>query len=181
MQRFFRDVGRAVSEATSLDEVFNAGRRVGLDVVVAGRVLKTESVAPDQGAALLQLYAYDCRSGAWLVRDTFEGDWKPNVAEKVAARVLGLSPRGRFLVWLVVVLALPWATFWGTAWALRRASNAASFVLILVYTMVGLLLAVALSGFRVTEPGAWWRFFAAMAFCALYNYWACERIAARQR
>lgn len=177
IQRFLGDVSRAIREATSLDELLHAARRVDLDVVVGGRVLQTEALDPGQGKALLQVLAYDCRTGGWLTRDTFAGTWQPGLGERVSDRVLGMGRIARLLFWVGVVVALPWATFWGTRWALERRSNLASFLVILAYTGAGLLLAVALSGFALKGGADWGRFFGAFLFCALYNYWACERIA----
>ncbi len=182
IQKFLRDIGRAISEATSMDEIVHAARRVDLDLIIGGRVLQTMKDPESQEArAVIQVAAYDAREGGWLLRETFEGTWQPHLGDKVTERILGLSARGRFILWLAVVLALPWATYWGTHWALQRRNNLASFILIMAYTVAGLLLAVALSGFRVVGAGDWWRMLGALIFAAGYNYWACENIAGKTK
>ncbi len=116
VQKFLVDVSRAVSQATSIEEVLRAGQKVDLDVIVAGRVL---AVASTNGAthAALELTAYDTRKGAVVLRDT----------------------------------------------------------------ILGLLLAAAMTGFELLGGGQWFRFFGALVFCAGYSFWACERIAERER
>lgn len=179
-QKFLTDVGRAVSQATSLEEIVRAGQKVDLDVIVAGKVV---DVATTDGTtrASLELTAYDTRKGAVALRDTFTAEWRPTVLTRLARTFEGVGPLWRFVIWLGAVLALPWLTRTATVAAAGRKSNLASFLLVLVYTVLGLLLAALMTGFQLLGGGQWLRFFGALIFCAGYSFWACERIAAAER
>ncbi len=179
INRFLEDVSRAIGEATSLDEIVHAGRRVELDVIVAGRVLAVEGTN-DTARAVLRIYAYDTRPGVWLLRDTVSAEWSPTVMEKLSLRMAALRWRSRFLIWLIPVLALPWLTLFGTRWALTRRSNLASALLLGGYTIAGLVLGVALRLFASAGGVSWPRFFLFFVICGAYNFWTCERIAERE-
>jgi len=180
IQRFLADVSRAVAQATSLDEIVRAGQKVDLDVIIAGKV---SEVATEEGItrASLELTAYDARKGAVALRDTFTADWRPTILTRLGRAFEGVGPFWRFILWLGVVLALPWVTRFATVAATGRKSNLASFLLVLAYTIAGLLLAALMTGFQLLGGGQWLRFFGALIICAGYSFWACERIAAAER
>lgn len=180
IERFLEDIGRAVARATSLEEVVQAGQKVELDVLVAGRVLALETTN-GAGRAVAQVYAYDLRPGAWVVRETLTGTWTPNAIQQAGRRMQQTSPLARAAIWLAAVALLPWLTAFATHRALERKSNASSFAVLSLYTIVGLALALALSGFDVQGGGAAVKLLFAFIVCAAYNFWACERIAERAR
>jgi hypothetical protein len=177
IQRFLSDVSRAVAEATSLDEVLNAGRRVSLDVVVAGRVLDVSEREDGTGVARLQVWAYDVRDGKMKAAETVEGSWRPDVFRRMRAKVLSVSAVVRLIIWLAVVLALPWIARPATRWAVGRKSNAAAFAVLAAHVLVGVSLAFVLSGAGPAGFWGWTRFWGAFVFASVYSFWACDRIA----
>jgi hypothetical protein len=174
---FLRDVGRAVSEATSLDEVVHAGRRVGIDVVVSGRLLAVGSTN-DTGTAAIRVGAYDTRPGAWILRDTVAAEWRPGVAQRVSMVFGRLGWFLRLVLWLAFTGLLPWVTPFVTRWALARKSNAASALAVGGYTMADMAVLVLFFGPSVSGGAGWLAFFVALAACGAYNFIACERTAA---
>lgn len=177
IHRFLSDVGKTVSEASSLDELVNAGRRVKVDVVLAGRVADLATSNRVSHAAL-DILACDVQAGRVLFKGRVEGDWTPGPLERLARWIRQAGAMTRLLVWLAFVLILPWVTPFGTRWAVEAKSNAASFALVATYTVLGLALAVVLSGFTVSGGWAWARLLLAFAFGAGYSFWVCERLAA---
>jgi hypothetical protein len=178
VQKFLRDVGRAVTEASSLDEVINAGRRVELDVIVAGKLLAADSTNGVAQAAL-QVYAYDVRPAQWLIRDVVTAEYDPSLPERAWDWCKGTRPLTRFVGWVLAVLLMPWATLFATRWALEKKNNTASFIIVSSYTVLAMALAVGLAG----APGGtayWLKMFAAFVFAAAYSFWACEQIAKRE-
>lgn len=178
IQKFFKDIGNALSEATSLDEVVNAGRRVELDVIVAGKVLAVESTNGAAQAAL-QIYVYDVRPSQWLVKDVVTAEYNPTLPERTWDWCKGTRPITRFVTWLLIMLLMPWVTLFATRWALAKKNNTASFMIVSAYTIFAMALAVGLSG----VPGGtayWMKMLAAFVVAAAYSFWACEQIAARE-
>ncbi len=177
VHRFLSDLGKTVSAATSVDELVNAGRRVQIDLVVAGRV---EDVIISNGMCRVSLDAFVCdvQAGKIVYKGRIEGSWSPGASARLARWMRHGSPLKRFLIWLCFVLVMPWATPFGARWAVERKSNAASFALMTTYTVLGVLLAVTLSGFVVSGGAAWMKLFLAFVVSAVYSFWACERIAA---
>jgi hypothetical protein len=180
INKFFVDVTRAVANASSLDEIIHAGRAVQMDAIVAGRVLSvTES--NQVARAQLKVWVVDTRTRQWLLNDVIEGTWRPNLLTRATWAVQAWDWRGRMALWLGFVLLLPWLTPFGTRWAIERKSNAVSFGLLTLYTLLDLLLAVALAGFIVAGGWDWTKFFGALLLCGAYNFWVCERIAVREK
>jgi len=178
IRKFLTDIAHAVEQATSLEEVLHAGRKVELDVVIAGRVL--DVVTSNQtGRATAQLYAYDVRKGTCVFNERVVAEWRPNVIQRATRGLFHLSARAKFFSWLAFVVLLPWLTYPVTRWALARKSNPASFVVVSSYTLADLAFTLCLVGFSVAGGGPWLKFLAIFILCAAYNYWACERIAER--
>lgn len=178
VQRFLADISIAVKNATSLDEIVNAGRRVGLDLVIAGKVLGTE-VVEGKATARATVIAYDVKAGKTVLNASLSDTWKPTVAARVADDIQGRHPLFRLAIWLLLVLLLPVATPFATYWALTRQRNAASFGLLAAYTTADLVLGSLLAGeWGQGGAGVLW-FCLAVATCAAYNYWICEKIAER--
>jgi len=180
IRRFLDDIGNAILDATSIEDVLKAGQKVRMDVLVAGRVLSV-GTAEGVSTARAEILAYDTRVGAWVVRGVFEGRWAPNPAARATAALSRMVPWKRFGLWLVIVGALPWLTPFLTRRALASKTNAASLALIGTYTLVALFLALLFTGFQISGAAATIRLLATIVVAAFYNYWACERIAARER
>ncbi len=180
IHRFLSDVTEAIGQATSVEEIIRAGQKVDMDVVVAGRVLAVDATN-GVGRAVLQLYAYDTRSGEWLLREDFSAEWRPNFAQRTAIGMRGLTTKMRFVLWLGVVVLLPWVTAFATQWALARKSNFSSLLVVSGYTLIGLLLALMLARPAAGETIPAWPMIGAFLFSTIYNYWACERVAQRSR
>ncbi len=174
IQKFLADISRAVAEATSLDEIFTAGRKVELDVVIAGRVASVVA-APEGGArATLALYAYDVRHGGWLVKDSFSAQWQPGVMERIRALPLWL----RLGFWALLAGLLPWLTAFATRWALEKKDNLSSIIIITCYTLADVLLALAFSVIRLGH--GWLAPALVLLLCVAWNYRACERLAKQE-
>lgn len=174
IQKFLSDVGRAISEATSLDEVLTAGRKVELDVVIAGRVVAV-TPSPEGGAsATLALYAFDVRHGGWLVKDSFTAHWQPGVMDRIRALPLWL----RLGLWALLAGLLPWLTAFATHWALEQKQNLASVIIIACYTLADVALAFALGIIRLGH--GWLAPVLVVLLAAAWNWRACERLAKRE-
>ncbi len=178
VKKLLADLWLAVARATNLDDVLKLDPAPPLDMILAGRVTGTERIG-DGARAAMEVYAYDFRTHAWAVKEIVTAEWKPNPMQKIGQRLRAARPAARFGFWLAVVLALPWVTMFATHWALAKKSNRISVVLVGAYTVAGMALALALTGFSVAGAAAWLRFLAAFVISAAYNFWACERIAAR--
>ncbi len=178
IRRFLGGVGSAVMNATSLDEVASAGRRVDLDVVLAGR-LADVSATNGTGRATLHLYAYDTRPGDWVLRERFEAQWRPHLGQRAvqqaANTVAKVSPRARLLLWLGFTLLLPWGTPFVTRWGVAQGSNRASALVVAGYALLSAVAAALLSLPSGGAQGG--RLLAAALLGGVYSFWACERIA----
>lgn len=179
IQKFLADVSATVMRATSWDEITHAGRRVELDVVVAGSV-ESVTARDDGAAAVLQVYAYDVRTGRWLIHGPVQAMWKPP-APGLLERLGRTKPLTRFVSWIAFVAVLPWLTGFATRAIAERKSNALSAALLVGYTAADLVAGLVLSGFRVVGASASVRMLLALVFCAAYNFWTAERIAERAR
>ena len=179
IQKFLSDVTAAVMNATSLDEIVHAGRRVGLDVVVAGKVVGTGETG-GEGFAEAMFVVYDVRGGQVLFREVLSATWRPSAAARVSRGLRQVHPLLRLLAWLALVFMLPLLTPFATHWAVGRKSNFASFALLAAYTIADLFLALLFSGFRLEGPPRAVLLCLAVAACGLYNYRVCERIAGKE-
>lgn len=176
IQRFLADVSGAVKDATSLDEIVHAGRRVRLDVVIAGRVLQTNEEG-EQSSAEAAFIAHDVRRGETVLDETLGATWRPSIGSKVREAVQDTNPLVRILVWLATVLLLPIVTPFCTHWAVAKKSNWASFGVLALYTSTGLFLGLLLTGVRVEGSLRAALLCVAVLLLSVYNFWTCERIA----
>jgi len=79
------------------------------------------------------------------------------------------------LVWIGVVLALPWATFFVTTWVVSKDSNAAAALMLLGYVLVDVLAAWWLMGGMRGLNGLTWMVLLLGFLCAgVYNLKVCE-------
>ncbi|NOY80845.1 MAG: serine/threonine protein kinase [Kiritimatiellaeota bacterium] len=97
-----------------------------------------------------------------------------------AAPVSLLPVWARIALWTAVVVPLPWGTPFLTRWAVTKASNTTAAGLLSGYTLIDLGLAVKLLRFGAGPTENVWWMLGALIAALIYNYWACERIAARQ-
>jgi hypothetical protein len=174
LRNFLEDVSRAVAEATSMEEIAFAGRRVDLDLVVAGRVV--DAVETPEGArASLAIYARDARNGRWLMRETVGAEWTSGQArERESAR---RATALRLVLWAAFALALPWATPFATRRAVRARSNRGSALLLGAYLAVDALAGLWAIHWTLNGPGQALAALAALLLAAAYNTLVCERIA----
>jgi len=178
IQAFLSGIGATVLQATSLDEVMHAARRVEIDVVVTGKVVRV-ATTPSGAVAAVQVHVYDARSAETLVASLHEKEWTPGAVERGARALRAMHPLARLGIWLAVVLALPWVTAGATHRTVSMKRNWASFALLLGYVILGMTLALALSHFQISGVRGSLALLAALVFCGGYSFWACERIAAR--
>ena len=176
-RRFVHDISEAVKNASSLGEVVNAGRKVSLDLVICGSITEVGTIN-DLGFATASLHAFLPGNESALFSTTVRGDDHEDTAVDDTADA-PLSP-----LWLCCgflgVLLLPWLTAPLVYRAARQRANSVSALLLAGYLASGLA-ALAFAGlFRLA--GDWLPGIVAATVAALagYNFWACERIAARE-
>ncbi len=177
VQRFLKDVTKAVNDATSLQEILTAGNSVNLDYVVTGRLVSTETLADGGGRAVVQLAAFDSHAGESVVSRQFAGAYTPELATRGKKLLFSLNPITATLIWLGWVGLLPWLTAPLVHKIREMKSNTASFILLLGYVAIDVLLALALSGFAIAGTWGTVRILAALLISAAYSFWACEQIA----
>lgn len=84
------------------------------------------------------------------------------------------------LVWIGIVLVLPWATFFVTPWVVAKESNAAAALMLLGYVLVDAIAAFALmGGARGHSFLTWCVLLLGFLSAAVYNFKACEYQASR--
>jgi len=176
IQKFLSDVTDAVANATTLDEVLHAGRRVDLDVIVGGKVDSVTEQGENSASAAITFLVYDLRQGNELIKKTVSADWESGVVARGRRGLINMHPALKILIWLAIVGLLPWVSSPATHHVLERKSNLASFVLLTAYTAVDLLCGLVLAGFHIAGAANSLWLVGAFVLCAGYNYWACEKI-----
>lgn len=83
------------------------------------------------------------------------------------------------LVWLGLVLVLPWACFFVTGWVVKRESNVAAALLLLGLTAVDAIFAFYLSDWQVGGALTWMVLLLGFLCAGVYNFLVCEFQAAR--
>lgn len=170
IRKFLADVARTVMDATTLDEILHAGRRVELDILVAGR-LDEVGTGGTTSRAVVDLAVYDLKKGERLAT-------LPARAEAAAEASAGLGTALlHWLGWLAAVAALPLVTFPLTRLAHGRKSNLASAVLLASYLAADAALAFFILGLL---PAGLWSALGCLALllaCAALNFLICEKIA----
>lgn len=176
---FIRDVGNALADASTLEDVFSAAGKVGMDVLLAGKIQSVERLASGGARSSIELNAWDLQAGEWLVRRTAEADWHPGFGDRMITVFTSAPAWQRTLLWLLIVGLLPWLTAFFPRWARDRRSNYAAALMLASYILVALFLAAAFTGFRATTMGDWLALLSAFAISGVYSYWAAERIVAK--
>ncbi len=84
------------------------------------------------------------------------------------------------LVWIGIVLALPWATFFLTSWVVAKDSNVAAVLMLVGYLVADAIVAFCLIG-RIRGLGGftWMILLLGFLAAAVYNLKACEHQAER--
>ena len=83
------------------------------------------------------------------------------------------------LVWLGLVLVLPWASFFVTGWVVKKDSNVAAALLLVGLTAVDVLFAFYLAGWSVAGALTWMVLLLGFLTAGVYNFLVCEFQAAR--
>ena len=84
------------------------------------------------------------------------------------------------LVWIGIVLALPWAAFFVTAWVVSKESNAAAAAMLAAYVLVDATVAVWLIGGIGGHSGLTWGvLLLGFLTAGVYNFKVCEYQALR--
>ncbi len=79
------------------------------------------------------------------------------------------------LVWLGVVLVLPWATFFVTPWVLSKESNLTAALMLFGYVFVDVVVAVFLmGGVRGHNTLTWMVVLLGFLSAGVYNFKVCE-------
>lgn len=176
IQQFLSDVSRTLLQATSPGEIIHAGRRVDIDVIVAGEVLRVDSTDTSAHASV-RVNIYDARSGEWLVAGVYESSWAPPPATRIRMEIRRLPRLLRLLPWLAFVAALPWLASPLIHRAVEQKSNLLSFMTLGSLTLLDLLPALLLWEFNLNRPGGVIRLLTLLVACSAWNWWASEKIA----
>lgn len=83
------------------------------------------------------------------------------------------------LVWLGLVIVLPWAAFFVTGWVVKRESNLAAGVLLGALTAIDALFAFYLAGWQVEGALTWMVLLLGFLSAGAYNFLVCDFQAAR--
>ncbi len=83
------------------------------------------------------------------------------------------------LVWMGLVIVLPWAGYFGTAWVVRRESNVAAAVLLVVLTGIDAVFAFYLANWSVNGVLSWTVMLLGLLCAAVYNFVVCDYQAGR--
>lgn len=147
IRKFLGDVTRAVTNASSLDEVLYAGREVDLRLVLSGKI---ESRPDAETPARITLSLYDTREGRFLHRDTHERTWTQAELAALTSDFQALTsaprpptsdfrPLSPAFFWILAIL-IPWITYPAFERILRKHSNLANAAWLLGLTLFTLLL-----------------------------------------
>lgn len=175
VRRIIGDIAKSIADASSIEEVLQVGRQVSLDVLVLGRVIDL-AILPEGATATIEFQLRDLRSGDWLLQQTLTGTWQPSILDQLRSPA---PPWLRLVVWVLIVVALPWVTAFLTHWTIEKKSNQASAFLVLAYSTMALLLAALFLGFSLEGATSWLLLTGAVVLAGSYSWWACERIAER--
>lgn len=85
----------------------------------------------------------------------------------------------KVLIWLGIVLVLPWATFLATAWVVKKESNGAAGALLLTLTAIDVVAALALADWSVKGTLSWLVLILGFLSAGVYNFVVCDYQAAR--
>ncbi len=84
------------------------------------------------------------------------------------------------LVWIGIVLVLPWATFFVTSWVVAKESNTAAALMLLGYTLADAVVAFLLiGGIRGLDTLQWGVLILGFLSAGVYNFKVCEYQAER--
>jgi len=83
------------------------------------------------------------------------------------------------LVWLGLVIVLPWAAFFVTGWVVKRESNAAAALLLIGLTGLDALFAFYLANWSVSGALTWMVLLLGFLTAGAYNFLVCDFQAAR--
>jgi len=83
------------------------------------------------------------------------------------------------LIWLGLVLVLPWASFFMTGWVVRQDSNIAGGLLLFGLTLIDALVAFYLADWSVSGAVTWMVLLFGFLSAGVYNFIVCDWQAAR--
>ena len=84
---------------------------------------------------------------------------------------------GRILMWLGIVLVVPWATFFLSARVAKWESNLAGGALVLAYSIAEAVLLAWLFGWSIEGASQWTFFLLGFLLACVYNLFTCDWIA----
>lgn len=83
------------------------------------------------------------------------------------------------LIWALLVVVLPWATFFVTGWVVKKESNAAAGLLLGGLTACDALIAFQLMGWQVQGALTWMVLLLGFLCAGVYNFLVCDFQATR--
>lgn len=78
------------------------------------------------------------------------------------------------LVWLGLVLVLPWASFFVTGWVVKRESNVSAALLLIGLTGIDAVFALYLADWNVQGALAWLILLLGFLCAGVYNFLVCD-------
>ncbi len=185
--KFVKELGKNLVKSTSIEEIVSAGNKVNIDLLVGGKV---ESCIGVEGVANLDLYIYvfSPKLGKMIkyerIVETFDVE-KDNLLESGVKSNKKHEFLKGFLLMIVavfIVLVLPWVTeplIWKVV---DKKSNGVSFMLLLGYIAIDLVVIVAMGGIQFVSSG-WLAAVLAVYIFLLggYNYRVVEKIAGKYK
>ena len=168
-------LNEAAGEEFTEEEALAFGRSAGVSSLLLGRVTENDTVSGERRYTVVTR-VLDVASGEEMVP---AGEVAARVPLRVtspdylALAVRASSPWLRLLVWLGVVLALPFVLLPLVLRVLDRESNGANLLLLLGFSSVGLLLAWFLLGLRLGGPVGFGVLTGGAVLALAYNFVVC--------
>ena len=88
-----------------------------------------------------------------------------------------LTGTGRIMMWLGIVLVVPWATFFLSARVAKLESNLAGGALVLAYSIAEVVLLAWLFDWKIEGASQWTFFLLGFLLACVYNLFTCDWIA----
>lgn len=178
LQKLFGEYKVDQSKITIAKSAAEAGRKLGVDAVLFGEIVKFTG-DPNSGAEIeLNIRIVNTKTEEGI----FVGNYHKKIEKNLCslnylhARIINISPGWRLFTWVIFVFLLPLITFFLIKYVISFESNTINFLMLVGYTIVDLLLALFLLGISVPNIWIGLMLTGALSLSGLYNYWISTRI-----
>ncbi len=83
------------------------------------------------------------------------------------------------LLWLGIVLLLPWASFFAVGWVVKRESNLIAAAMLIGYLVIDVVSALWIAGWSVSGTLSWAVLVLGFMVAGIYNFVVCDFLAER--